>query len=260
MNRLSVVVLVLGSMCQCGATHAQPGLPPPAFDRAQNFAMAIQEDAKLTASRADARWQQSRFVQVIEEYESFIGRAQSVPEATMNHSVMMLLAGAHLEIALGRVSMPEFQNPSFRDQYRKLANIHLNQTLELLRSTVAAAAAAGQSEAEKQNFLCGLFLRLAGTVALRGIVNNVADDLETGIRNYETSAPCNEDSKSTVQYLRGLKRNMTGSPFGSDAIVAFTAKLTRSSGTPGKFIAPFIEASYDFYQKRQPPLHDRLQR
>jgi hypothetical protein len=258
MNWRGIGFIAFGSMCLGGASYAQPSMPP-AFDRAQNFAIAIQQDAEATAKRADAMWQQNRFVQVMQEYEGFLGRAQSVPEATRYYPVLMVLAGAHLEIAIARISMPEFQT-RFHDEYRRLANAHLDRTLDLLRSANLAAAAAVPNAADNQNFLCHVFLRLAATVALRGIVNNVPADLDFAIKNYERSAACNSDYRSTIQFLRGLERNMTHSPLGSDAIVAFIAKFIGSTSKPGKYIAPFIEAAYDSYQKHQSPLPNRLQR
>src|ERR1043165_1831054 len=226
MKRTSVIVLVLGSVFLHEPSHAQPAPLAPA-DRAQNFAMAILEDAEATAKHADAMWQQNRFVQVLQQYESFLGRAQSIPDATRYSPVLMVLAGAHLEIALARVSMPEFQTPSLHDEYRRLANVHISQTLDRLRSALTAASAAGPSEAEEQQFVCQVYLRLAATVALRGITNNVPADLDEGIRFYETSAPCNDSYKSAIQYLGGLKRNMTYSPLGSDAIIAFVTVVAR---------------------------------
>ena len=116
------------------------------------------------------------------------------------------------------------------------------------------ARESGLGGAEAEPFICEASAKLAAAVTVHGIVNSNAGEIDKGIAGYEKIAACVPGVDRVVGTLKGISRNVSGSPMSLDTIASTLALFAREVPKGGPLIGSSIDAGYKYYRESRPPL------
>ena len=248
---------VLIFLCAAGAfalpreSFAQPAAP------AQQITKQILDDVAATSEAAISLAREGNYQQAARLYETLLERWPNAMDASTTYPALMVLAAAHLEAAVNRVTFADKArgskaNHTLAEQPLNVVNDHLAQVYTLVGTAANRAGGTRISGPDKEGFVCQARLRLAAAITLHGFVNSNASELDKGAAGYEQTEACNPDARNVAKRLRGESLNVANSPRGSDAIADTVSRFAKATGTVGGVIGTVLNVSYDFYKKSQP--------
>jgi hypothetical protein len=213
------------------------------------------EEAKGSSDRAIAMETQHSYLQAAQQYEAEISRAQQSEILSTSYSVTLVLATAHLDAARVRIKYAgTLKDLGLHEQNQSLITQHLAQIPDL----VVAAAKKVDPGVSLDKFKCRAYELLGHGSFLQGSVNRSAPDIETAIRAYERTLPCDPEAaprtKQIIDYLKSVRRDMFIS---TDSIEKAVSKVVSLSfGKWGNFVSVAVDIGYEYVKAhpRTPPL------
>ncbi|MEA2897460.1 MAG: hypothetical protein QOJ84_3075 [Bradyrhizobium sp.] len=255
---------VLIFLCLVGAfalpreNFAQSAAPMP-YDPAQQVPKQILDEAAATSEAAGSLARAGNYHQAARRYEALLERWPDAMNVSMAYPAQMALAGAHLDAAVNHVQFADKArgskaNHTLTEQQLNVVNDHLDQVYTLVGTAVHRAGQNGISGPDREEFICQAQLRLAAAIALHGMVNSNADEIDKGVAAYERTEACNPDARSVARHLRDERRNVSGSIWGTDTIATMVSRLVKDI-VPlggGSILSGAVDVGYIFYKKSQP--------
>jgi hypothetical protein len=262
MNPRSILILLcaVGSFALAPNSWAQQSTISPIYPHVKDFSKDVLDDVQTTRELADSYVSHKEFLRAAQEYESLLKRREDTPAVLTTYPVSMALAGAHFEAAFYRVmnaKSPDLKNnPALYEDNKRIINAHITQVYAHVIGAVRQAEESGISSADVSEFKCDARAKSTAAVSLEGIVNLSPGRLDEAIKGYKQLEACTPDTKSAIQYLTGVRRNMTGSIMGSDSIVSIASSFVETVVPRGNIINFFIKVGYGLYERHQPPVRD----